>query len=108
MTEQEFKNLQLEVASSGKTLKDHLRERGISYSTYNYWRRKCAAESRPMPMAPITIRQSAVPAGVQFAGTGIPGVTLAFPNGLRAHFGEGSEEVLMEVFNQSLSHVLPQ
>ncbi len=39
---------------------------------------------------------------------GLPGVTLAFPNGLRAHFGRGGEKVLMEVLTQSLcSHVLP-
>ena len=42
------------------------------------------------------------------SGVGIPGVTLAFPNGVRAHFGRGSESVLMEVLTQSMcGHVLP-
>ena len=54
-------------------------------------------------MAPITIRE---PQGVNaentLAGVGLPGVTLAFPNGLKAHFGQGSERVLMEVLNRSL------
>ena len=36
------------------------------------------------------------------SGVGVPGVTLAFPNGLKAHFGRGSEMVLMEVLNRSL------
>ena len=30
------------------------------------------------------------------------GVSVLFPNGLRAHFGNGSEEILMELFTQSL------
>ena len=32
-----------------------------------------------------------------------------FPNGLRAHFGSGTEGVLLELLNKSLSaHVLPE
>ena len=41
------------------------------------------------------------------SAVGIPGVTLAFPNGVRAHFGRGSESVLMEDLTQSMcGHVL--
>ena len=54
-------------------------------------------------MAPITIRE---PQGVNaentLGGVGLPGVTLAFPNGLKAHFGQGSERVLTELLNRSL------
>ena len=60
-------------------------------------------------MAPITIREpQGDNAGNALAGIGLPGVTLAFPNGLKAHFGQGSERVLMEVLNRSLDrgHVL--
>ena len=32
----------------------------------------------------------------------LAGVTLAFPIGVKAHFGRGSEKVLMEVLPQSL------
>ena len=54
-------------------------------------------------MAPITIRErQGVNAENPLAGVGLPGVTLAFPNGLKAHFGQGSETVLMEVLNRSL------
>ena len=36
------------------------------------------------------------------------GATLLFPNGLRAYFGSGTEGVLLELLNKSLSaHVLP-
>ena len=54
-------------------------------------------------MAPITIREAqGANAENPLAGVGLPGVTLAFPNGLKAHFGQGSETVLMEVLNRSL------
>ena len=95
--------------TSRGTLKSVLKAEGVAYSTYNYWLRKTRAEREPHPIAPITIREpgSGVPQNM-LAGVGLPGVTLAFPNGLRAHFGRGSERVLMEVLNRSLDpgHVL--
>ena len=61
-------------------------------------------------MAPISIRSESRPVAddPSLSGVGVPGVILAFPNGVRAHFGRGSESVLMEVLTQSMSgHVLP-
>ena len=103
MTREEFEALRNRIKTSGGTLKSFLKAEGIAYSTYNYWRRKLEAEKHVHPMAPISIRE---PQGVNaenpLAGVGLPGVTVAFPNGLRAHFGQGSERVLMEVFDRSL------
>ena len=103
MNKIEFEKVQSQYLSSGKRLKNFLKEIGVSYTTYHYWRKKLDAEKRDLPMAPITIRE---PQGVNaenpLAGVGLPGVTLAFPNGLKAHFGQGSERVLMEVLNRSL------
>ena len=109
MTREEFEALKNRVKTSGQTLKSVLKAEGIAYSTYNYWLRKTRDEREPHPMAPITIREAqGVNAGNTLAGVGLPGVTLAFPNGLKAHFGQGSERVLMEVLNRSLDrgHVL--
>ena len=111
MTKSEFEELQLEFNSSGMTLKSFLKKSGIAYSTYNYWNRKIKEETRTLPIAPIEIRptnetQYSEPALTDVA---LPGVTLAFPNGVRAHFGRGSETVLMDVLTKSMtSHVLPQ
>ena len=61
-------------------------------------------------MAPISIRSESRPVAddPSLSGVGVSGVILAFPNGVRAHFGRGSESVLMEVLTQSMSgHVLP-
>ena len=61
-------------------------------------------------MAPISIRSESRPVAddPSLSGVGVSGVILAFPNGVRAHFGHGSESVLMEVLTQSMSgHVLP-
>lgn len=110
MTKSEFQELQYRAASSGKTLKEFLRREGVAYSTYNYWSKKIKAETEPMPIAPISIRKASgtIPEAAPMSGVELPGVTLAFPNGVRAHFGRGSEGVLMEVLTQSMSgHVLP-
>lgn len=109
MTKSEFQELQVRAASCGTTLKEFLRLEGVAYSTYNYWSKKLKAEEEPMPIAPISIRKSSgtMPEAVSITGVELPGVTLAFPNGVRAHFGKGSETVLMAVLTQSMSgHVL--
>ena len=58
-------------------------------------------------MVPINIRKS--PSTKPSFSEGVPtGVSLLFPNGLQAHFGSGSEDVLMDLLFKSLpSHVLP-
>lgn len=104
MTKSEFQQLQVRASSSGTTLKEFLRAEGVAYSTYNYWHKKMKDEAGPLPMAPISIRSNeSEPAVASMTGVELPGVTLAFPNGVRAHFGRGSERVLMEVLSQSLS-----
>ena len=104
MTKLEFQELQCKAASSGTTLKEFLRIEGVAYSTYNYWCKKLKAESDPLPMAPISIRTESHKGSepVSMYVGDLPGVTLAFPNGVRAHFGRGSEQALMEVLSKSM------
>ena len=98
MTKEEFEVLQLDLQQSGKSVKDY---------TYNYWRKKLLAKDNPKPeLAPISFTQHADPV---FSGSVPTGATLLFPNGLRAHFGSGTESVLMELLTKSLTdHVLPE
>ncbi len=109
MTKTEFQDLQIRSAASGMTLKAFLQAEGVAYSTYNYWCRKTKTESETLPIAPISIRsEPQETAGLETgAAVGVPGVIVAFPNGVRAHFGQGSEGVLMEVLTKSMCHVLP-
>ena len=107
MTKEEFKDLQLDLQQSGMSVKKYLQHVGINYNTYNYWRKKLKENDSPKPeLAPISFTQHADPA---FSGSIPTGATLLFPNGLRAHFGSGTESVLLELLNKSLSaHVLPE
>ena len=107
MTKEEFEELQLDLQKSGKPLMSYLHDAGINYSTYTYWRRKLDRDSKPQPeIAPISFRPSA---DSVFNGNVPSGATLLFPNGLRAHFGSGTEDVLRELLDKSLmSHVLPE
>ena len=111
MTKLEFEELQRKFNTSGTTLKAFLKSEGVAYSTYNYWSNKAKEEGRQLPIAPIEFRSNdpspseSVPA---FCGVDLPGVTLAFPNGVRAHFGRGSESILVDVLSKSMTYVLPQ
>lgn len=110
MTKEGFLELQLRHQESGKTLKEYLRELGVGYSTYNYWRKKYLASEELHELAPISFMRSDHPAKdtLPFSKDLPSGATLLFPNGLRAHFGTGTESVLMELLEKSLmSHVLP-
>ena len=55
MTKEEFINLQLHHQESGKTLKDYLKEIGVGYSTYNYWRKKFLSEENQHELAPFSL-----------------------------------------------------
>lgn len=109
MTKQEFDELQLKVAESEQPLKTILPMLGIAYSTYNYWRKKFTRTETPVEIAPIVVKSTPDNSpSPSMDMVELPGVTLAMPNGVRAHFGRGSESVLMEVLRQSMScHVLP-
>ena len=102
MNRLEFEELELQVQQSGLPLKSYLQQIGVSYSTYHYWRRKCSVDrnSIKQELVPISLKQSVMES---FPEGQVPhGVSVLFPNGLRAHFGNGSEEILMELFTQSL------
>ena len=107
MTKEEFEVLQLNLQQSGKSIKEYLQDAGVNYSTFNYWRKKYLENDSSKPgLAPISFTQSKDPV---FSGSVPSGATLLFPNGLRAHFGSGTEGVLMELLDKSLSgHVLPE
>ena len=107
MTKEEFEVLQLNLQQSSKSVKDYLHDAGVKYSTYNYWRKKLLVKEDPKPeLAPISFTQHA---DSVFSSSVPSGATLLFPNGLRAHFGSGTEGVLLELLTKSLStHVLPE
>jgi putative transposase len=110
MTKEEFLQLQSAYHQSGLSLKSYLKQIGTGYSTYNYWRKKyCCAEDQCHDLAPISFRRSSPSSGSVFTGDVPSGATLLFPNGLRAHFGSGTEDVLRELLDKSLvGHVLPE
>ena len=103
MNRSEFEELALQVRQSGLPLKSYLQQIGVSYSTYHYRRKKCSADQDRLKqeLAPISLRQAATAEST--VGEQVPqGVALLFLNGLRAHFGNGSEKLPPELLNQSL------
>ena len=88
MTKEEFIKLQSGHVKSGMTLKLYLQQTGTDYSTYNYWRKKyCASSDRSHEIAPIRFLDSGIssrPLPVDMPS----GVSVIFPNGLRAQRSE--------------------
>ena len=104
MNRQEFEELELQLQQSGLPLKSYLQQIGVSYSTYHYWRKKCSVDKNSVKqeLAPISFKQAATDTESSQEEQLPHGVALLFPNGLRAHFGSGSEDLLKEIFTQSL------
>ena len=91
-------------------MKQFLNATGICYSRYHYWDIKYKSDEVSQELAPIMFMKARVRESASASFTnGMPsGITLLFPNGLRAHFGIGAEGILMEFLKNSLpGHVLP-
>ena len=107
MTKDEFTSLQLQYRQSGKSLKQFLSDTGICYSNYHYWDKMYKTVDLPKELAPIMFMKARTRESA--SANDVPsGTTLLFPNGLRAHFGPGANDILVEILMKSLSgHVLP-
>lgn len=78
MTKDDFLQLQELQHNSGLPLMKYLRENGLSYSTYNYWKRKFLAQDSEVPFAQVCLRPSTEVILPSLAGH----ITLCFPNGV--------------------------
>ena len=108
MTKEEFVTLQSELQQSGKTIKSYLQEKGVHYSTYHYWCNKFSGDTATDKLAPISIESAERTPHSPAMDIQPCGATLLFPNGLRAHFGSGTENLLRELLDKSLEgHVQP-
>ena len=110
MPQEEFASLQELHRSSGLSLLTFLKQEHISYSTYNYWKRKSTYSLNQEPadsgsaLAAITIK-----APVFFPASSVSGMTLLFPNGVRAHLSAGMEDSASLLINQyNCCHVLSE
>lgn len=110
MTQEQFSSLQELHRLSGLSLLKFLQREHVSYSTYNYWKRKSSSApvhetSAPQSvLAPISLKSPCIA-----SSSSVSGMTLLFPNGVRAHLGAGMEEVASRLINQyTCCHVLPE
>ena len=104
MTKEEFEILKCEQKESGKSIKAYLSGRGICFTSYYYWKKKFEQANPEVSLVPVEIHNDTDShfLSIDTSGNEPVGVSVAFPNGLKAHFGRGSEGVLMEVLRKSL------
>ena len=110
MTQEQFSSLQELHRLSGLSLVKFLQREHVSYSTYNYWKRKFSSvpdheTSAPQSvLTPISFKSPCIA-----ASSSVSGMTLLFPNGVRAHLGAGMEEAASRLINQyTCCHVLSE
>lgn len=110
MTQEQFSSLQELHRLSGLSLVKFLQREHVSYSTYNYWKRKSSSvpdheTSAPQSvLAPISLKSPCIA-----SSSSVSGMTLLFPNGVRAHLGAGMEEAASRLINQyTCCHVLSE
>lgn len=108
MTRERIEELRKGQEGSGKSMKDYLREMGVSSYSYYHWCKKYSEEASAEGMlSPVAIRHAG-PVSSRSLQCSHDVVTIIFPNGIQCRFGSGSEEVLSELFTKILgSHVLP-
>ena len=79
-------------------------------TNYHYWDKKYKTVDAPKELAPIVLMKARSRESASAASANVmpSGTSLLFPNGLRAHFGPGANDILVEILMKSLSgHVLP-
>ena len=108
MTKDDFLQLQELQRNSGLSLMKYLQEKGLSYSTYNYWKRKflCQeSEESEIPFAQVCLRPSTEVALPSPTGH----ITLCFPNGVHVCLDAGMEESASRLITSyPYGHVLPE
>lgn len=108
MTKDDFLQLQELQRNSGLTLMKYLQENGLSYSTYNYWKRKFLyqeSEASEVPFAQVCLRPSTEVALPSPTGH----ITLRFPNGVHVCLDAGMEEsASLLITSYPHGHVLPE
>ena len=108
MTKSDFLQLQELQRNSGLPLMKYLQEKDLSYSTYNYWKRKFLyqeSEESEIPFAQVCLRPSTKV--VLPSPTGH--ITLCFPNGVHVCLDVGMEESATRLITSyTYGHVLPE
>ena len=108
MTKDDFLQLQELQRNSGLSLMKYLQEKGLSYSTYNYWKRKFLyqeSEESEIPFAQVCLRPSTEVALPSPTGH----ITLRFPNGVHVCLDAGMEESASRLITSyPYGHVLPE
>lgn len=111
MTTEELEELQQDLQQSGLSTRNYFQQHtGVTLSSYYYWRRKLRSNTDiPYGLAPVSLLSKPSAHSSSGARTAHGGVTLLFPNGLRAHFECDAESALKELFDKSLPcDVLPE
>ena len=93
MTKEEFLQLESTIKCCGKSIKSYCCEQSISYSKYNYWRKKYQLSPTVGQLVPVSFSRSS--AGAEAAVTS--GVVIQLPTGVQIEFAQSDDAVALQV-----------
>ena len=93
MSKEEFLQLESTIKISGKSIKSYCREQSISYSTYNYWRKKYHMPAIVGQLAPVSFTHPSV--GMETVRTS--SVVIQLPTGVQIEFAQSDDAVALQV-----------
>ncbi len=120
MDKEQFLAMQQEQRSSGLTVSEYCQVQSISYSTYNYWRKKYSStsstSSTSKASSTTTRKQSTSTKGSttaaqqsglvpvqlkssQSSAVRSGGVLIQLPNGVQVEFADSSDSVAIQMLN---------
>ncbi|MCQ2370338.1 MAG: transposase [Paludibacteraceae bacterium] len=92
MTKEQFLELQKQQQSSGVSVKDYCHQHSISYSSFNYWRKKYQSPDSK-GLVPLTVHSTTGHSSVSDSS----GLQIQFPNGVQVEFGSSSDSVAIQM-----------
>ncbi len=99
MTKEQFLELQLQQQSSGVSAKEYCCQHFISYSSFNYWRKKYQSPPHPEGLVPLTAQSTTNHSSVSASS----GLQIQFPNGVQVEFGSSNDCVALQLLTTMCS-----
>ncbi len=105
MTKEEFYQFESSCKASGRSIKSYCQEQSVSYSTYNYWRKKYHSRVASGVLSPVSFGSRLV--------SGSPAspcnVLIQLPTGVQIEFAKSDDAVALQVLTGICSsYVLPK
>ena len=110
MTKEELIEFLHRLTTSGSTVKEYCKQKGIPMSTYCYWKRKLKDTEPLCGLVPVQVCSDCKTSTSQQSKSIVRGAMIIhFPNGVKVEFMQSEDSVGIGMLNHMCQHyVLPE